>query len=50
MRKFLHRLFGLHMVEYYTGAGRGGTVLDGFTRGVCCCGYEGDVDMTGRFY
>ncbi|UVF61052.1 hypothetical protein SEA_SAKAI_89 [Arthrobacter phage Sakai] len=40
---FLHRLFNLHQVEYYTDNLH-------FTRGVCCCGWEGDVDSTGRFY
>lgn len=40
MRKFLHRLFGLHEVEHYLP----------FRRGVCWCGWEGDVDMTGRFF
>lgn len=43
MKRFLHRLFGLHMVEYYTDHAT-------FSRGVCCCGWEGDVDMTGQFY
>jgi len=43
MKRFLHRLFGLHEVGYYTDNAR-------FTRGVCCCGWEGDVDPSGRFY
>lgn len=43
MRLFLHRLFNLHTVAYYTDHAR-------YTRGVCSCGWEGDVDVTGRFY
>jgi len=42
MRLFLHRIFGRHRVAYYTDTAR-------FTRGVCWCGVEGDLDMTGRF-
>lgn len=43
MRLFLHRLFRRCRVAYYTDHAH-------FTRGVCDCGLEGDVDMTGRFY
>jgi hypothetical protein len=43
MRLFLHRLLGRHTVEYYTDRAN-------FTRGVCWCGVEGPLDMTGKFY
>jgi hypothetical protein len=42
MRLFLHRLLGRHVVERYTDSAY-------FTRGVCWCGVEGDLDMYGRF-
>ena len=43
MRLFLHRLFNRHRVEHYTDHAT-------FTRGVCHCGWEGSVDMAGKFY
>ena len=43
MRLFLHRLFGRHVVEYYTDSAH-------HTRGVCWCGLEGALDMQGKFY
>lgn len=43
MRLILHRIFGRHRVEFYTDSAY-------FTRGVCWCGIEGDLDTQGRFY
>jgi hypothetical protein len=42
MLRFLRRLFHRHRVEHYTDHAA-------FTRGVCVCGVEGDLDTTGRF-
>jgi hypothetical protein len=43
VKRFLHELFGLHEVDYYTGDVN-------WRRGVCSCGWVGDVDMTGKFF
>jgi hypothetical protein len=42
MRLFLHRLLGRHTVAYYTDSAY-------FTRGVCWCGVEGDLNAYGEF-
>lgn len=42
MKRFLHNLFGRHKVEHYTDNLH-------FTRGVCSCGIEGDLDSYGNF-
>jgi hypothetical protein len=42
MRLFLHRLLGRHVVEFYTDNAH-------FTRGVCWCGIEGDLNAYGEF-
>jgi hypothetical protein len=42
VRLILHRIFGRHTVSYYTDNAR-------YTRGVCWCGIEGDLNAYGEF-